>query len=218
MSEYLVFVDASEQIEFLACSSSLLGRCLTRAVSLYRPAVYQLVPGSLIARLWYNAVFPPPLIQTERPIAGSELESTDFYSNPAADDVFYGLWVISTSLAVGLLFGFALVSLISNVTSKFADLFCMSTDQNEDEAELEKERLDRLRFMQQGVMNTTTQDDPDIVLQRVGTASVIGQDRLERIQAMNKVVCHADPEDGEQAEGLDQDGTEERGLNVSSDF
>ena len=27
--------------------------------SLLMPAVYQLVPGSMIAKLWYNAVFPP---------------------------------------------------------------------------------------------------------------------------------------------------------------
>ena len=54
------------------------------------PAIYQLVPGSIIARLWFNSLFPP---ETYKP----------------SDDVFSNLMVISTSLAMGTILGFAVV-------------------------------------------------------------------------------------------------------------
>lgn len=57
--------------------------------SMLMPAVYQLVPGSIIAKLWFESIFPP-------------LDDT-------GDNVFSALMVISTSLAVGLLVGFAVV-------------------------------------------------------------------------------------------------------------
>mmetsp|Transcript_1003 Transcript_1003/g.1540 ORF Transcript_1003/g.1540 Transcript_1003/m.1540 type:complete len:672 (-) Transcript_1003:155-2170(-) len=55
--------------------------------SILMPAVYQLVPGSIIANLWFNSIYPPKESSPE-------------------NDVFSILMVISTSLALGLLVGF----------------------------------------------------------------------------------------------------------------
>ncbi|KAH8094271.1 hypothetical protein JL720_4265 [Aureococcus anophagefferens] len=65
------------------------------------PAVYQLVPGSMIAKLWFNSIFPPPLDL-------SKLDENDpkIYND---NDVFSNLMVISTSLALGLVLGFVAV-------------------------------------------------------------------------------------------------------------
>jgi len=52
------------------------------------PAVYQLVPGSVIAKLWFNTIFPPAYMESE------------------IDNVFSDLMVISASLALGLIIGF----------------------------------------------------------------------------------------------------------------
>ena len=52
------------------------------------PAVYQLVPGSMIAKLWFESLFPPA--------APSDSSS-----------VFANLMVIATSLAIGLIMGIA---------------------------------------------------------------------------------------------------------------
>lgn len=62
--------------------------------SILMPAVYQLVPGSVIAKFWFVSIFP------EEP--GSDSTNTK-------ESVFANLMVISTSLALGLIFGFAIV-------------------------------------------------------------------------------------------------------------
>lgn len=56
--------------------------------ALLMPAVYQLVPGSMIAKLWFESLFPPA--------APSDSSS-----------VFANLMVIATSLAIGLIMGIA---------------------------------------------------------------------------------------------------------------
>ena len=58
------------------------------------PAVYQLVPGSMIAKLWFNSLFPP------------SIQDADY---EAQSNVFANLMVISTSLALGLILGFGIV-------------------------------------------------------------------------------------------------------------
>lgn len=71
--------------------------------SILMPAIYQLVPGSMIAKLWFNSIFPPSLV-----VDGVVQESYEQQSN-----VFANLFVISASLALGMLFGFAIVGLLN---------------------------------------------------------------------------------------------------------
>ena len=83
------------------------------------PAVYQLVPGSMIAKMWFSAIFPPPLLESEQniEIEGKNYTYTQYELDSAQDNIFSNLMVISTSLALGLILGFALVQ-------AFETLFC----------------------------------------------------------------------------------------------
>ncbi len=65
--------------------------------SILMPAVYQLVPGSIIAKLWFGAIF------FENPYLNEGDENQDSQSS-----VFANLMVISTSIALGLIIGFCL--------------------------------------------------------------------------------------------------------------
>ena len=65
--------------------------------SILMPALYQLVPGSIIAQLWFNSIFPPDA-------------NTD-----GSDAVFSNLMVISTSLALGLIIGFTSVQVFGSI-------------------------------------------------------------------------------------------------------
>ena len=60
------------------------------------PALYQLVPGSLISKLWFDSIFPPQLATAEQ-------------------DVFSSLMVTSISLALGLIIGLAAVQTFSSI-------------------------------------------------------------------------------------------------------
>jgi len=60
--------------------------------SMLMPAVYQLVPGSMIAKMWFNIIIPPPVGEE-----GSQ------------DNMFGGLMVTAISLALGLIVGDAIV-------------------------------------------------------------------------------------------------------------
>ena len=73
--------------------------------ALLMPTVYQLVPGSMIAKLWFNALFPPK-VEAEGSTANMTFLDPDYAEN---SNVFSNLLVISTSLAIGLLLGLALV-------------------------------------------------------------------------------------------------------------
>ena len=64
--------------------------------SILMPALYQLVPGSLIAKLWFSSIFPPQ-------------------SATAEQDVFSSLMVTSMSLALGLIIGLAAVQTFSSI-------------------------------------------------------------------------------------------------------
>jgi hypothetical protein len=77
--------------------------------ALLMPTVYQLVPGSLIAKLWFNAVFPPPLESEMKAIDGSDLMYSSVKPDQAESAVFQSLMVVATSLALGLLVGFGIV-------------------------------------------------------------------------------------------------------------
>lgn len=84
--------------------------------ALLMPTVYQLVPGSLIAKLWFNAIFPPPLESEIAEIGGSEFDLV--LKDQVNNAVFSNLMVVATSLAIGLMFGFAVVALFSFIWSK----------------------------------------------------------------------------------------------------
>ena len=68
------------------------------------PAVYQLVPGSVIAKFWFYAIFPP-----------------EVDPNNTREDVFSNLMVISASLALGLIIGFAIVQFLDWCWDTFYD-------------------------------------------------------------------------------------------------
>ena len=187
--------------------------------SILMPAVYQLVPGSLIARLWYNAVFPPPLIETNSTIPGTEYTYIDAAANPAADDVFYGLFVISTSLALGLLLGFAMVQVLARVLRSVLSMFACFQRKNQTEAEeqRENERLERMRFRQQGVMQPVEQNDPDekdpeLVRQGMDSRwTTSTNERIGRIRAMIEVSENGTDESNQ---NLDKIATTERAFST----
>jgi len=75
------------------------------------PAVYQLVPGSQIANLWFSTIFPfdEDLIRGETKVLYPKFtELLANYKASESGEVFSLLMVISTSLALGLLIGFAI--------------------------------------------------------------------------------------------------------------
>jgi len=69
--------------------------------ALLMPAVYQLVPGSVIAKFWFNMLFPPPV------------DSADYAQQ---SNVFAGLMVVATSLAIGLMLGIAFCRVVVKYT------------------------------------------------------------------------------------------------------
>lgn len=76
----------SEKEEFVLTESIVQAEHIN-VWSVLMPAVYQLVPGSLIAKVWFAVFFPDE-------------------NNTDSTDVFSSLMVTATSMAVGLIFGF----------------------------------------------------------------------------------------------------------------
>jgi len=134
--------------------------------SLLMPTVYQLVPGSLIARLWYNSIFPPPYLPEELPVATTNGTATGFTyiswtPDQAQENVFSALMVIAASLALGLLLGMGVVSVINaffrrTVIALFESSGSLTESRKDLRADLRHKRDDR-----QGLMNTPEDDDPD---------------------------------------------------------
>ncbi|CAJ1945169.1 unnamed protein product [Cylindrotheca closterium] len=134
--------------------------------SLLMPTVYQLVPGSLIARLWYNSIFPPPYVQEELQVVGTDGSDTGFSyiswtPDQAQESVFSALMVIATSLALGLLLGMGLQSVITafyrrTVLYWIDSMSSMSKSTRNFRAKMRVKNDER-----QGLMNTPEDDDPD---------------------------------------------------------
>lgn len=133
------------------------------------PALYQLVPGSMIAKLWFNYIFPPPLIQDTVPLESAEalinltsamnitvdedqLSYTTFRLDEAANNVFAGLMIISTSLALGLVFGFAVVRVL--------ELFFKPCKCTEDKMK-NREQLERAKSRRAGMYSIPPAQDDD---------------------------------------------------------
>ena len=60
------------------------------------PAVYQLVPGSMIAKLWFNSIFPPPVVETDIMINGTN-KTVTIYAVDEANNIFSNLMVRCTA-------------------------------------------------------------------------------------------------------------------------
>mmetsp|Transcript_46873 Transcript_46873/g.141996 ORF Transcript_46873/g.141996 Transcript_46873/m.141996 type:complete len:350 (-) Transcript_46873:113-1162(-) len=106
------------------------------------PAVYQLVPGSMLAKLWFNIIFPP------------QPEDT------GANNIFAELMVVATSLALGLIIGFAFVQCFeqimlslpwskrdngkkrrNNLHRMGMGMYTMAKDNNDDPGDKTKEKM-----------------------------------------------------------------------------
>jgi len=120
-------------------------RVLTQAIinaeplnvwALLMPTVYQLVPGSLIAKFWFNSVLP----QQE-----DELEQ----------DVFAGLMVTATSLALGLLLGMGVVTTLTSIFEFLYKKTCGVASQTE----THRSRMVRHKG-RMALMNFNDEDDP----------------------------------------------------------
>ena len=88
--------------------------------SVMMPALYQLVPGSMIAKLWFNYIFPPRLEEKQMELGNTGLNYTVVQYDEQANNVFGGLMIISTSLALGLVVGFAVVQIWEDVLGLFS--------------------------------------------------------------------------------------------------
>jgi len=149
---------------------------------------YQLVPGALIARLWFNSIFPPPLHESK---LGNQ---TVYTSNPAEDNVFSSLLVISTSLAVGLILGFALVRLPTMIKVCWEDrdakkrqaasgtVQLTPDEYQEQEQKQDRQRATRDRF---AGMFTSPDDDPSDMITDTDAAAAAAQQDTERASATN---------------------------------
>lgn len=125
---------------------SLVGAETFNIWAIIMPALYQLVPGSIIARLWFNSIFPPPLLEQEATIPGTNLTYTTFAVNQDADNVFSNLMVISTSLGLGIILGFGVVRLGTFVLQ--STFRCLDPASSEDMTESERNRVqDRVTGM-----------------------------------------------------------------------
>jgi len=126
--------------------------------SMLMPAVYQLVPGAMVARMWFNSLFPPPLKEQASVISafvnGVNVTSniTTFVPDEAQSNIFSNLMVISTSLAVGLILGFAVLHLIITI---LAFLRSLIWKEGHGERKLRQGKSDRLLGM-----FTSPHDDP----------------------------------------------------------
>jgi hypothetical protein len=164
--------------------------------SLLMPTVYQLVPGSLIAKMWYALIFPPQLVPIPREVTDSNSAATGYtyvsYEPDAAQEgIFSNLMVIATSLALGLLLGFGLQNLLIELWKR---LICcvwkddghMNSDSSRSSFTISmgfRRKQQRVRFNRgdrQGIMNTPMDEDPDSeILQLEDKVQVQLEDKVE---------------------------------------
>ena len=124
-----IVLDKNEEMAFV---ESLVGAQTLNLWAMLMPAVYQLVPGAMVARMWFNSLFPPLLevskdaANTTRLVNGTNVTVSNTTKTYVRDGdhagTFSNLMVISTSLAVGLILGFALVNLLVYLWNTFRGL------------------------------------------------------------------------------------------------
>jgi len=129
--------------------------------SLLMPTVYQLVPGSLIAKLWFNAVFPPPLIDSDPITLPDGSTITTKIPDSAAEAVFSNLMVIATSLALGLILGLGLVQVLNWIFHRILRK-CMMNRRTSSQLSMMNRQDDR-----QTLLTADADDDPDTMHETV---------------------------------------------------
>jgi len=145
------------------------------------PTVYQLVPGSIIAKLWFSVIFPPDLIETERLIEGTNYTYFTYTLDYANENIYANLMVVATSLALGLIVGFAFVQSVEYLATAFA--WWESDEMKEDR----KKELNMRKGMY--TMAKDSSDDPEEKESKLSTVMEEKEDGGE--------------EDDEEAEGDD---------------
>jgi len=139
-------------------------RILTQAVinaediniwALLMPTVYQLVPGSLIAKLWFNSVFPIQNVEEWKDIENTSNPTLQYMTSTYGDGnaVFADLMVTATTLALGLVLGMGLVMIIIS--------FCrVITCGHSNLSDSSRARFER-RQSRYSIMGSNPEDDPD---------------------------------------------------------
>lgn len=142
-----------QQIEFPpneenALLEAIVGTQDINLWSILMPAVYQLVPGSIIAKLWFSALF----------YVNPYLDEND-EKQVSQESVFANLMVISTSLALGLVIGFALFQVGVFIVGR---CFCRKEEKedNEDNFHITQDYIANKQGMMEG-MYTVVHDDND---------------------------------------------------------
>jgi hypothetical protein len=136
--------------------------------SILMPALYQLVPGSMIAKLWFTYIFPPVLLEQRERIEGTQYYYTTYSIDASANNVFAGLMIISTSLALGVLIGFASVQIVEHTARVFP---CFTENRLKSEEKLERARSRRCGMYS---VPSVKEDDPDSVIEDLRKAILGG--------------------------------------------
>jgi len=124
--------------------------------SILMPAVYQLVPGSHIANLWFGTIFPYNEDNISEDVLMKLKESN--YKASDSGQVFELLMVISTSLALGLLLGFAVTNNVSQMMQYFSHKSGLHKIYNEGDDE-DREKSDNHGYRKQ-LMALGMDDNP----------------------------------------------------------
>eukprot|EP00565_Helicotheca_tamesis_P003787 CAMPEP_0185725478 /NCGR_PEP_ID=MMETSP1171-20130828/1730_1 /TAXON_ID=374046 /ORGANISM="Helicotheca tamensis, Strain CCMP826" /LENGTH=689 /DNA_ID=CAMNT_0028393621 /DNA_START=70 /DNA_END=2139 /DNA_ORIENTATION=+ len=125
--------------------------------ALLMPTLYQLVPGSLIARMFFDILFPPPLDHEFQAIDGTEYTFIK-PNQPETTMVMESLLVTAVSLALGILVGFVVV--------EYGTIMLKKTFRLESEVELSTDTItDSVRKKWKSSRNfythTINQNNPD---------------------------------------------------------
>lgn len=121
--------------------------------SIMMPALYQLVPGSMIARLWFGYIFPPTLKANVLQIPETNNTVTYYNMGEENNNVFGGLMVVSTSLALGLMIGFALVEIFDEIVAAFG---CCKDNH------VTESKLRRAKGRRTGMYSSPVENDNDL--------------------------------------------------------
>lgn len=162
------------------------------------PAVYQLVPGSMIAKLWFNSIFPPPLITKEQEIGGTDLTYTTYELDTANDNVFSNLMVISCSLALGLIVGFAFVQLSQRILNAVA---FWESDEKKEQRKDEREKLQGMYAMADDENDDpATEDEDDPLSSGAANGDVNVEEKVFEEEEEGRVSKNDSGEGADQAE------------------